>query len=118
MQTWSGQNPRGAASSTRKFTITIVLVFSLAGLIAGFAFGGLTGTKAHPTPANTGPVKKQTPVAQNTNTVTPTATVQPIVPLDPPNAQLSAATQKADGATNYSITIQAIDKQNKNPVHA
>jgi len=116
MQTWSEQHPRGPVSAARKFPTTILLFFSLAGLIAGFAFGGLNGSKAHPTTGNTGPVKKPSPVVQTTVTVTPT--VQPIVKLNPPDTlNLSTATQKADGSTNYSITIQTIDT-NKNAIHA
>jgi len=117
MQTWSGQNPRGAVSATRKVTTTIVLVFSLAGLIAGFAFGGLTGTKAHPTPANTGPVKKPTPVVQATVTPTPTATPADIQ-LDYPQFKLfPASTESAANGTVYTVGMQAVDKQKK-PVNS
>jgi hypothetical protein len=112
MQTLSGQNPRRAVSATRKFTTTIVLVFSLAGLIAGFAFGGLTGTKVHPTPANTGPVKKQTPIVQATVTPTPTAT--PVdIQLGVPTIIKSSFSETADGATNYTLSAQPIDKTNQ-----
>jgi hypothetical protein len=116
MQAWSGQNDSGTRLPAHKLTTTIVLVFSLAGLISGFAFGGLIRSK--PNTTNSGLPPKSTPVAQNTNTITPTATTQPIVALNPPaTVNLSAATQVADGATTYSITIQAVDKQNK-AVHA
>lgn len=110
------QNPRENASPKQKIPATILLVFSLAGLIAGFAFGGFTGHKAPPTTSNIGPTKTPTTIARSTVTVTPTT--QPVVALNPPNTtNLSAATQHPDGVTSYSITIQAIDK-NKNPIHA
>jgi len=115
MQTWSGQSPKGAVSATRKVTTTIVLVFSLAGLIAGFAFGGLTGTKAHPTPANTGPVKKQTPIVQATVTPTPTAT--PVdIQIDPPTVTKFSSSEIANGATNYTFSAQPIDKNSHQPI--
>lgn len=116
MQAWSGQNSSETLSTARKLTTTIILVFSLAGLIAGFAFGGLTSSRSNTT--GPGSTKKSTPVVQGTGAVTPTATVQPIVELKPPTTlNLSASTQIANGATTYSITIQAITKQNT-PIHA
>jgi flagellar basal body-associated protein FliL len=120
MQTWSGQNPGGTLSSTRKLLTIVIVAFSLAGLIAGFAIGGLTGSKPTTTTAGTpGPRPKQTVAVQNTVTVTPKPTVQPIVKLDPPKTlNISATAQKADGTTSYTLTIQVIDKQNKQPVHA
>lgn len=118
MQTLSGQNTGGTNSPLRKFTLYVILGFALTGLISGFAFGGLTHSSSNSTASNSDPTKKHTPVAQITNTVTPTPTVQPVVALDPPAINLSAAIEKADGTTTYSISIQAKDKQHHQAVQA
>lgn len=116
MQTWSSQNMGGISSPVRKLASYSLLFFALAGLIAGFAFGGFSN-RSHTT-GNTGPARKQTPVVHITNTVTPTPTQPPDVELGiPSTVNLSASILKADGATTYTLHIQAIDKH-KQAVHS
>ena len=117
MQTWSRQNTSRASSPTRKLITTSLLAFSLAGLIIGFAVGGLTVPKPAST-ASTGPTKKATPVPQTPVTATATPTPPPDIILglpkftpDPP------LLENADNTTTYTVSMQAIDKQNK-PVHS
>lgn len=114
MQAWSGQPPTGTGTSTlspaRKFLTTVLIVCSLIGLIAGFAVGGLTGAKGHPTTTgNTGPVKKPTQIVQQTVVVTPSPTPEDIQ-LSPPNIINYNYSETADGTTSYTLSAQPIDK--------
>lgn len=117
MQLRSGQSSGGVPSPTRKFITTILLIFSLAGLMIGFAVGGLTSSKATPA-GSTGPTKKSTqPVAQTTQTVSPTATPENI-PLDPPVVTDYAISEVANGTTPYTLSAQPIDKSSHKPINA
>ncbi len=118
MQAWSGRPPAGTLSPTRKLLTTILVAFSLTGLIAGFALGGLTASRSRSTTSDTGPVKKQTPVVQKTVTATPTPTPPPVVLLGFPQFKpYPAPTESATSTTPYTVGMQAVDKQNK-PVHS
>lgn len=117
MQTWSGQNAGGAFTQKRRLITTIVLSFSLVGLIAGFAIGGVTAPKS-PTTAAITPVAKPTKVVQPTATPTPSPTSAPDITLGFPKfTEQPASPESATGATTYTVTMQAVDKQNK-PVHS
>jgi len=117
MQIWSGQSAGGAATPTRKFITTILVGFSLAGLIIGFAIGGLTVNRS-PSTSDPGPTKKLTVVAQNTVTATPTATPAPNIILGLPQFDpYPTSPESATGGTQYTVTMQAVDKQG-NPVHS
>lgn len=116
MQTWSGQNTGGVSAPTRKLVTTILVAFSLAGLVIGFAVGGLTHPQSTPT-GNTGPVQKPTVTAQTTATVPPTATLPPDVVLGLPMFTSYSTTESATGNTHYTVKIQANDKKKK-PVHS
>ena len=117
MQTWSGQSTAGTSAPTRKFITTVLLVFSLAGLIAGFAFGGLT-SKSHPPTNNTSSVKTPVIVTHTTPTITPTSTPPPNIVLGVPQwSSLPPPTESAASTTGYTIGMQAVDKQKK-PVHS
>lgn len=118
MQTWSGQNTGGASTQKRKLITTVVLSFSLVGLIAGFAIGGVTAPKS-PTTAAITPVAKPTKVVQPTATATPSPTPAPDITLGFPKFTDPGpvSPESATGATTYTVTMQAVDKQNK-PVHS
>jgi hypothetical protein len=120
MQTWSGPNTGETTSSTRKLTTYALLFFSLAGLIAGFAFGGFWHANGNNTANNTGPAIKGTQSAQATSNVTPTPSTQPVVPLGFPQFTPGPTTlESATGGTEYSVTMQVIDKSSSGkPVHA
>lgn len=117
MQTWSGQNTGGASSPTRKLVATVLIVFSLAGLVIGFAVGGLT--RPQPTTSNiTNPPPKQTVAVQATSTPTPTPTTPPAVVLGLPQfVQFPTTTESISGGTTYTVNMQAVDKQKK-PVNS
>jgi hypothetical protein len=113
MHTWSGQPPSGAVSPTRKLITTIIVAFALAGLITGFALGGLTASRSNASTGPTGPQKTQTPVAQNTVTATPTRTPTPVVLLGFPQFKpYPQPTESAASNTTYTVGMQAVDKQN------
>lgn len=117
MQTWSGQNAGEAVSPTRKFITTVLTIFSLAGLVIGFAVGGLTHAPSN-TANTTGPTKKPTIIAQTTVTATPTATPEPDVILGLPQFNpYPTSPESATGGTQYTVTMQAVDKKKK-PVHS
>ena len=117
MQIWSGQSAGGTLSPTRKFITTVLIVFSLAGLVIGFAVGGLTHSQANPT-NDTGPTKKPTIVAQTTVTAAPTATPPPDIVLGYPQFNpYPTSPESAAASTQYTVTMQAVDKKKK-PVHS
>lgn len=117
MQTWSSQNAGRVNSSARNLATYSLLFFALAGLIAGFAFGGFSNARSNQR-GNTNLAKTHTPVAQTTTTVTPTPTPPPNIELGIPSTiDLSASSLKADGTTSYSLSIQAIDKH-RQAVHS
>lgn len=109
MQMWSEQNAGRAQTSTRKFIMTVILLFSLAGLIVGFTVGGLTASRVHPTTNDTGPAKKSTPIVQRTAAVTPSPTPENIQ-LSPPTVTTYTSSEKADGTSSYTFSAQATDK--------
>lgn len=118
MQTWSGPNIKETHSPSRKVTTYTLILFAAAGLIAGFAFGGFSQLGAAGSHNNTNPVVKTTQPAQTPSAITPTPTVQPIVPLGFPKFDPFPETNEQVGQnTTYSIGIQVIDKQNKS-IHA
>jgi len=114
MQAWSGHPPAGTLSPARKLLMTILVAFSLAGLITGLALGGLTATRSRATQGTSGPVKKQTPVVQNTTTATPSPTPPPVIFLGFPQFKpYPAPTESATSGTLYTVGMQAVDKQGK-----
>ena len=118
MQTWSGQNSGGAASPSRKFITTVLLAFSLAGLIIGLTVGGLTSSKPGGAAMTTTPIKKATrPVTQVTQTTSPTPITENIV-LDPPTITTFVFAEVANGTTSYTISAQPTDKNSHKPINA
>jgi hypothetical protein len=117
MQTWSGPNAGGTNSPSRNLTTYILLFFSLAGLIAGFAFGGFFHPGSNTIANNIGPTTAQTPT-QTPSDVTPTPTVQPVVPLGLPQFKPFPTTnESATNSAPYTVGTQVVDKQDQ-PVHA
>lgn len=112
MHTWSGQSPSGAVSPTRRLITTIIITFSVVGLLAGFALGGLSASRSGSNTGATGPQKTQTPVAQHTATVTPTRTPVPVILLGFPQFKpYPQPTESAANNTTYTVGMQAVDKQ-------
>ncbi len=113
MQTWSGSKIEGTQSSMRRLAVYTLLVFSLAGLIAGFAFGGFSHPGSNTNTTNIGPAIKNTPLAQQ-HTITPTLTTQAEnVQLDIPKILSYKDNEQADGSTTYTLAAQIIDKSTK-----
>lgn len=110
MQAWSGQVPESTLSARHKFPVTIVLLFALAGLIAGFTFGGLTIARPHTSQNNTGQVKKPTPIVQTTITVAPQSTPED-TPLDPPTIVTYSTTLAISNTNGYTFSAQVINKR-------
>lgn len=114
MQTWSGPNVRATQSPTRKVATYTLLLFAVAGLIAGFAFGGFTHLGASNTPNNSNTVIKNTPTPQTATAVTATPTTQPVVPLGIPKFEPFPDTiENVANSPVYSMGIQVVDKRNK-----
>ncbi|MGH2507110.1 MAG: hypothetical protein ACRDHZ_06820, partial [Ktedonobacteraceae bacterium] len=91
-----------------------ILCFSLAGLIFGFATGGFLGRSPHPT--NIVSKITQHPVH---NTPTPVLIPSPTpenVLLDDPIVTHLTNSEKADGTTSYTFSVQPVYKGTKTPI--
>lgn len=118
MQTWSGPNTKSTTLPGNKLVAYTLLFFSLAGLIAGFAFGGFLRSNSPTTAGNTGPATKNTPIARATSHITPTPTPEIIVRLGFPQfIPYPTTIEKTTSSTGYSIGMQVID-QEKKPISA
>ncbi|HEY0754146.1 MAG TPA: hypothetical protein VGD98_09310 [Ktedonobacteraceae bacterium] len=118
MQTWSGQDPSGISAGTRKLLTRMLIIFSLAGLVIGFAVGGLTGI--HPAPTQTAKNITKTVIstrAPATATVPPTA-IADNVPLDLPDVTKYTISEVNNGTTNYTFSAQPVYKNSRKPVSA
>lgn len=114
MQAWSDQPSAETLSPARKLLMTTLVAFSLAGLIMGFTLGGLTASRSRATTGTIGPVKKQTPVVQNTTTATPSPTPPPVIFLGFPQFKpYPVPTESAANTAGYTVGMQAVDKQGK-----
>lgn len=114
MQEWTNpqqmrMKPTQPASNVAMYTIAC---FSLAGLILGFAAGGFWGRAIQK------PISHQPPSVAQRNP-SPTLTVSPTpenVQLDSPIITHISATEKADGATSYTLSAQAVYKGTQQPI--
>lgn len=121
MQTWSGDNQRGSGhQGAGKIAFYTLLCFSLAGLIAGFAFGSFIGHASGGSVGNvptatigTSPIPGHSPVASATATPVDVAPGEPIVA-----AGDYTSPEKADGTTSYTFTTQIVNKADKTPITA
>src|ERR1700730_14529803 len=77
MQTVANRSPNTVSSQTRGIAFFAVLLFSLAGLISGFAVGAFIHPKTSLTTGNSGSHTKP-PVVQKTQTPVSSTTIQPI----------------------------------------
>jgi hypothetical protein len=118
MEMKAPQSSGDANTQVRKLALYVIAGFAIVGLITGFTVAGVT----RPTPPKTAiviPTHTAQPTAKVTNHVTPSPTVQQVVDLAPPTvASLSSDALKADGTTVYMLSMQAIAKANKQPIHA
>jgi hypothetical protein len=87
------------------------VLFALAGLMSGFAFGAFTHKR--PTASVPPPPRGTVPITQQQSTPTATtATNEPPVILGIPQfTPLPNTLQIADGQTPYTVTIQVLDKK-------
>src|ERR1700730_12043233 len=76
MQTLSGRRSNGLSPQSRRIATFAIILFALSGLISGFAVGAFVRPKSGGTPNNNGTGIK--PIVQQTNTMTPVATIQPV----------------------------------------
>ncbi|GAC1304320.1 MAG: hypothetical protein NVSMB27_43490 [Ktedonobacteraceae bacterium] len=119
MHTLSGQRPTNNLSSQSRIIAFIsILLFALAGLISGFAFGAFL----HPGQQTQSPNQGQIatfPAADNLKTQTPTSHAHHALPLGIPTIDHVSFTEVADGTTSYSLSAQAVDQSGQGkPVHA
>lgn len=110
-------NGNTGASQARTITVVAVILFALSGLITGFAFGAFVHLS--PTKPTTPPVST-VPIVQKSGGTTPVATktVQPAFLAPPGIIQYPTFAEIADSTTDYTLSIQAIDKTSGNAIHA
>jgi hypothetical protein len=107
-----------ARNSLRKITLYVIVGFAVVGLISGFGVAGLTRSNSAGQ-ANLTPTPSVVLVTQIVQNVTPTPTKQPVVDLGLPKiVKVSSDTLAANGVTDYTVQIQAVDKKKKEPIHA
>jgi hypothetical protein len=120
MQTLSSRSPNSLSQQSRKIALFAILLFALSGLISGFAVGAFVRPKFGI--GTTSPGSRTTPVGQNTETPVITKTSNPVKLGYPVFMPLPASNQIADGATLYTVNIQAVDRAidagHGYPVHA
>lgn len=120
MQTVANRHSNTVSSQTRSIAIFAVLLFALAGLISGFAFGAFVHPKTTSTTGNSGSNTKP-PVVHKTQTPVSSKTIQPIR-LGFPVINQADYFENADGSTPYTLSAYAVDTSKDaghgNPIHA
>lgn len=114
MQTWSGQNNNRAPALSHKMITTVLILFSIAGLIGGFAVGGFRGranTNHNPAPVGQVSTVAVAHTPQDTSDATPVAPINQTVGY-PVVLQITYA-EKADGTTSYTFSAKAVDGSQK-----
>ena len=117
MQTLSGRRSNGLSPHSRRIAVLAIILFALSGLISGFAVGAFVRPKSNTTIHNNGG-NSITPIAQQTTTVTPVATIRP----------QTIRVQSVDGytytevpnGTTYTLTahLKPVLGADEQPVHA
>lgn len=121
MQAPPGNNPHGSVTSRfSKIALYSLLCFSLAGLVAGFAFGGLLGNhpgKSTSTPGsftvNTPPIAAHSPTRTVTQGPENVELGEPVI-----GGRDYTSPEKADGTTSYTLSVQVVNKTNNTPITA
>ncbi|MDQ6661221.1 MAG: hypothetical protein M3Z24_09685, partial [Chloroflexota bacterium] len=103
-----------AVKPSRNIGVLAVLLFALAGLLSGFAFGGF----GHSKPVSSTTKTYKTPTAQQGKTPTPkvTRSTTPDIFIAPPDIQPSSYSEIADGTTSYTISSQIKEKITLKPI--
>ncbi|HLQ29184.1 MAG TPA: hypothetical protein VK140_08110 [Ktedonobacteraceae bacterium] len=119
MQTLSGQRPTNNLSSQSRIIAFIsILLFALAGLISGFAFGAFLHPGQQAQSPNQGQIAT-VPAPGQLTTPTPTSHTQHPVPLGIPTIDHVSYTEVADGTTSYNLSAQVVDQSGQGkPIHA
>ncbi len=121
MQTVAQRRPNNVSSQTRTIAFFAVILFALAGLISGFAVGAFIHPKTGPTTGNSGSNAGQT-TTHKTQTPISTKTILPSPIYWPKIIQQPPGTEKADGTTSYTLSIQVVsetkDQTQGPPIHA
>ena len=117
MQTLSRPKSNGLSPHSRRIAVLAIILFALSGLISGFAVGAFVRPKSSPTTQNNGG-NSITPIAQQTTTATPVATVQP-VQLPIPKIDNFESPNVPNGTT-YTLTahLDNVLGRDGQPVHA
>jgi hypothetical protein len=116
MHTMTGQRTtNNEGTQSRMVAIIAILLFALAGLISGFAVGAFVRpNQPHQATNPNQPINPPVQGKAGTPTPTPTSTLPQL--LGVPIIKTSQYSEIADGATGYTFTAQAIDKQQQ-PIH-
>lgn len=115
MQQWSEDNQHDSnASPLGKFTVSALLCFSLAGLLAGFAYGGFLRHVAGNSAASSGLRTKTTSTEHGASSTAAPAGVflgYPIVGTGDYDSS-----EQADGTTRYTFSAQIVNKGTNTPI--
>ena len=110
MQTLTGQRQTNALSSqSRTIAILAILLFALAGLISGFAFGAFVRPN-HPQQVSDSNSVVNPPSQGQTKSTPTTAHTRPGFLGEPVIDQVQYS-EEANGSTSYTFATHAIDKQ-------
>jgi hypothetical protein len=99
---------RSGTPQAQSIIVAAIILFAVSGLMVGFTVGAFVRPAKQPT--NNG---NQTNLATTTSTTTPTtptAITTTNIPMAPPSLTLSPP----DGTQTYSVTMQAVDKNDAN----
>ncbi len=120
MQAAPGEKPRNSVTP-RSSTIIIytLLCFSLAGLISGFAFGGFLAHFSRKSPGLASKFATLTPISRRNPNLAATQAAENVEPGEPVIASGDyTSAEKADGATRYTLSVQAVNLADNTPITA
>lgn len=118
MQAAPGDKPRNSTTSrSSKITVYTLLCFSLAGLIAGFAFGGFLAHFSRKSPGVASKFATLTPIGRhNPNLTQVSENIEPGEPVIGSGDYTSP--EQAGGTTRYTLSVQAVNLANNTPITA
>jgi hypothetical protein len=98
---------RSGTPQVQSIIIAAIILFALSGLMVGFTVGAFVRPAKQPT---NNPNQANLATTTSTTIASPTAATTTFIPLGFPNLTISPS----DGTQTYSVTIQAVDKNDAN----
>ena len=116
MQAWPERNQLNTPQrSVRRVATYTLLCFALAGLIAGFAFGGFAQRLLSGANGNSPNANSSSPQVSQHNSPAPSATVENI-PLAVPDVSAYSSAEQANGSTQYTVSAQIMNSATNTPI--